>query len=99
MTRNERRRRRRVLSFMAAVVFLLALWGWALALVLALGGPSRLAARHVLAAVPFATTRRFAPRGANIKRRWQSIKPSWRSVGGRRTIMKRPEADVTTGRR
>ena len=35
MTRNERRRRRRVLSCMAALIFLLALWGWALALVLA----------------------------------------------------------------
>ena len=35
MTRNERRRRRRVLSCMAAVIFLLALCGWTLALILA----------------------------------------------------------------
>lgn len=35
MTRNERRRRRRVLSCMAAVIFLLALWGWTLVLILA----------------------------------------------------------------
>lgn len=34
MTRNERRRRRRVLSCVAAVIFLLALWGWTLVLVL-----------------------------------------------------------------
>ena len=35
MTRNERRRRRRVLSCMATVIFLLVLWGWTLALILA----------------------------------------------------------------
>lgn len=35
MTRNERRRRRQILSCVAAVIFLLALWGWTLALILA----------------------------------------------------------------
>lgn len=34
MTRNERRRRRQILSRVAAVIFLLALWGWTLALAL-----------------------------------------------------------------
>lgn len=34
MTRNERRRRRQILSRVAAVIFLLALWGWTLALIL-----------------------------------------------------------------
>lgn len=35
MTRNERQRRRQILSSAAAVIFLLALWGWTLALILA----------------------------------------------------------------
>ena len=35
MTRNERRRRRQILPRAAAVIFLLALWGWTLALILA----------------------------------------------------------------
>lgn len=34
MTRNERRRRHQILSRVAAVIFLLALWGWTLVLVL-----------------------------------------------------------------
>ena len=34
MTRNERRRRRQMVSWIAAVLFVLALWGWALAMVL-----------------------------------------------------------------
>lgn len=34
MTRNERRRRRQMVAWIAAVLFVLALWGWTLAMVL-----------------------------------------------------------------
>lgn len=34
MTRNERRRRRQMAAILVAVLFVLALWGWTLAMVL-----------------------------------------------------------------
>ena len=34
MTRNERRRRRQTAAMLVAVLFVLALWGWTLAMVL-----------------------------------------------------------------
>lgn len=34
MTRNERRRRRQMVAWIASVLFVLALWGWTLAMLL-----------------------------------------------------------------